>query len=691
MLVNRQNFEDMAAQLFEECRNEKFVATDTETTALFWWASPWYPIKPRVFSVQFSTAKTNYYFDFGCEESLRDAPETVLNQQHFEALRHLFRMPDLTWFIHNAKFDMHHLANHQIFFWGTVHCTQSVARLVNNLETAFSLDDLSEKYLGAKKVNLDEYFTEESGRVTKIKRPGDNGKYYDFYHFDKLPLDKLVEYGEKDTRLCYDLGKWQLAQLEKQNLKYFLNTPSNFGGNLMRVLANEYQLTKSLFKIERHGVKLDLPFVNEALMHAYKGIRETLAEIDPVAASFVSEFNAKQTKDKDRLETMDWNSAPMLKGLFDNLGLPYAYTEKGNATFDKDALEKSTHPIAAKILEYRRHSKRAHTYLENYIWLADTDGVLHCNFSQGGTQTGRLSCREPNMQNVPKRADKKEADFVLRRCFIPRPGKVLVSLDLDQAEYRMMLDYAREEALINRVLAEGLNVHEATNQELELNDYDEAKTMNFMLLYGGGVPKLAEALYDTTYSLDTLKAIWFLHKWPRWFSRSGYEKDAALVKTLDNDKMLYNLDLMEKAEAKLNTYFEKLPAVQKFVKGVKAKAKDSGIIFTWLGRILRFTNADGEDSSFKAPNALCQGGVGDLGKVSLNAAVDLLDRETPGSYAVLHVHDELLAEVDEAELHIIPALVELLGKCYPHRLVPITAGAAYSRKSWGDLEDGYPC
>lgn len=697
MLVNKTNFEACFAQLIEECAREKEVGFDTETTTLFWWPSPHYDILPRVFSMQFSTAETDYYFDFGCEESMRGSD--YLGAEHFARFKGLFGFKDLTWYIQNAKFDMHHSYNHDLFIAGTIHCTQAMARVMNNLEDGkkVSLDSLSQTYLGAEKIDLSEFWKPEDGRVTKIKRPGENGSFYDFYHFDKLPLDILVKYGERDTRLVYRLGKFQVEQIRQQSEKYFGAVPSNFGGNLLRVMENERQLTKTLFWVERRGVQLDLPFVQEALKHAYKGIRDTLDEIDKVAQPYVDAHNATPgLKESARLKVMDWNSGPCLKGLFDSLKIPYNFTEKGTASFDKDALEASKHPLAKKILEYRRHSKRAHTYLENYIWLADKDGVLHCNFSQGGPETGRMSCREPNMQNVPKRADKKESDFVLRKCFVPRPGKLLVSMDYDQVEYRLMLDYAREMALINRILNEGLDVHDATEAELELTDRDEAKTMNFMLLYGGGVPKLADALFDIPCSMEELKAVWMLHKWPTW-RRPEYERDKTLrANVAARGELPEVLEKLKQAENKLLTYFRKLPAVETFISNVKDKAKKQGVIFTWLGRVLQYgKDAKGGHTNYKAPNGLIQGGAGDLSKVAINDVhAELCAGYTSPmealSYLILHVHDELVAEIDVNEKHLVPVLVDKMQKAYPHRLIPLTAGAAWSEKSWGDLQDGVP-
>lgn len=687
MLVNKTNFAEYCNQLVYESGVEPQIATDTETTALYWWNSPHYAERPRVFSLQFSTFANDYYFDFGCEETLGSGLE--LGEVEWRQFRRFFlEARDITWFIHNAKFDMHHLANHGVHFAGRVHCTQSIQRVVNNLEPAkgFSLDALSEKYLDANKVDLSEYFKPDAGRITRIKKPGDNAAYYDFLHFDRLPLDVLRTYGERDTRLCYRLGRYQLEEIARRNEKFFGTKKSSFGNDLNTVYENECQLTKTLFAIERRGVQLDMPFVKEAHAHARAGVKAALAELDALAEPYLKTI----TPAGEPLKIMDWESGPEKKKLFDFLKVPYAYTEKGNAQFDEDALKKCGHPIGEKILTYRRHSKRARTYLENYLWLADVDGVLHCNFAQGGTETGRLSCREPNMQNVPKRADKKEADFVLRRCFIPRPGKVLVSMDLDQAEYRLMLDYAGERALIERILNEGVNVHEATRQELGFEDYDDAKTMNFKILYGSGLAAITYDLFsdEVTLTLQQLQALTKI-KIYKMRSYQGHAEDAAAVEAISPAELAKHLEILQRGKEKMDLYFSKLPNVQQFIKAVKAKAKGDGHIFTWLGRVLRYDekNQWGGYNDYKAPNGLCQGGIGDLGKVQLNKIKSYLELFKDAG-VVLHVHDEVLAEVPEEKVsYLVPAMVEILAKAYPHRHIPITAGAAISAKSWGDLED----
>ena len=307
-----------------------------------------------------------------------------------------------------------------------------------------------------------------------------------------------------------------------------------------------------------------------------------------------------------------------------------------------------------------------------------------------------MSAREPNLQNVPKRSDKKESEFIMRKCFKPRPGKILVSKDYDQVEYRLMLDYAREMVLVDLILNEGLDVHDATDKSLELNSRDKAKTLNFMLLYGGGVPKLALALYpEITCSLEGLKACWMLHKWPTW-RRPEFDADKALrAKVAARGELPEALAHLKNADAQLNKYFAKLPQVKKFIKKVKDKAKEEGIIFTWLGRALRYGPSDKGHTNYKAPNGLIQGGAGDLSKVALNRVHAKLCEgvECPldaKSYLILQVHDELVSEIDHTEKHIVEELVKIMQTSFPHRLLPLTAGAAWSETSWGELKDGLP-
>lgn len=633
MLVTKRNFPFFLDWVLKQ----DILGFDTETYSLHWWDSPHIPVKPGVFSMQFANEDTAYYLDFHHSPDKCDAIEReILRTQ-------VFSKPGILWFIHNAKFDMHQVANYGIEFAGRVHCTYAIQRVVNNIETrfGFSLDALCQKYFGEAKIDVKSILKKE-GHFTKVKKFGSNDKYEELLHFDRLPLPLLVEYGERDTRLCFKLGIWQLEQIGTQDKEFFANVPGAPACRLSDVYLNEVELTKTFFKMERRGIKIDLEYTNRAYFHevqAYTSIEKELNQtLDAVRNSQVGFWESIPVDKKTKVRAFNWDSGAHLKRLFEALNIPYDFTEKGTASFDKEALEKSSAPIAKLILRYRYHSKRAHTYFENFIWLADRSGFLHADVQQGGTETGRISYWDPNLQNLPKRSDRDELEYPVRRCFIPRsPDYILVSNDADQMEYRMMMDYAKERELIAQVIG-GLDVHTATQQVMNAPDRDFAKTLNFMLLYGGGFAKLAHALKIS----------------------------------------------LEEAKKKKYEYFAKLPGVRRFIEAVKSAAGGRGYIFTWLGRVLQY---DGQ-TNFKAPNGLIQGGCADVIKVALNRVSAYLQ---PSKSALLvQVHDELLMEFHRSELDLIPRTAKLMEEAYPHKLLPLTAGTAWSDKSWKDLQDGLP-
>lgn len=594
--------------------NEKVLGYDTETTTLWWWASPHIPITPRVFAAQFATKLHAWYIDF-------EHSEDKLNDTHWVRLQtEIFSNPEILWYIHNAKFDMHQSANHGVSFAGTVHCTQAMARVLNNLEGdhkkgGLKLDTLSEKYLGQNKIEID--FPK-----TKIKKWGKNDKYEDLAHFNQMPLDKLIEYGLKDTRLAYDLGQFQIREIANIDSEIYSKLPWLKTKTLTYLMEQERKLTKVLFKMEREGVQIDRQYTEKAYYNE-------VAEYEKCKAQF------DETCQKEIGKNLDLGSPRQLKELFDKLGEPYAYTDKGNACFDSDALERSNAVIAKLILKYRYHYKRAHTYFENFIWLSDTNGVIHCDLQQAGTETGRLSCWNPNLQNVSKTADNEEKLYPVRRCFVPRPGFIFVDLDYQAAEYRMMLDYAGEENLIEKVAA-GLDVHVATKQELQVSSRHEAKTLNFMLLYGGGYQKLADAL---------------------------------------------KISLAEAKRKKLS-YFERLPGVKRFIYQVRDIAASRGFVINWAGRMLKYSR----DTSFKAPNGLIQGGVGDMGKHALIGCSQAVEN-TPHKL-LLQVHDSLLFEILEgSQIAVVQELKSLMESIYTYKKLPMAVDGGYSKKSWADLED----
>ena len=675
MLVTKSNF-DLACKEIEGIKERAF---DSETFTLFWFrmkAMVEAGLVPGCFAFQVAAGEKDYYFDFlHSPDKLGDREFLLFNER-------LTADPDVLWYIQNAKFDLHQAANHDVHFAGTVHCTQAIARVMNNTEESCKLEDLGQKYLKVGKVNLDEFW-KQPGMVTKVRMPGRGENFFEQKHFDKLPLETSYTYGNQDTRLCYNLGRLQVSRITAEVEKMARDgVGSMFGFNALDVMRTERELTKVLYKMERRGVQLDLAYVQEALAFDYKKADEYQAQLDAIARRALAPDVA-----------IDWQSPKQLKPLFDALKEPYGYTEKGNASFDKEALEGSKSELAQTILKYRFHAKRASTYWENFLWLADENGVLHADFQQGGPETGRMSCRSPNLQNLPKRRDKDQAEFRVRRAFVPRPGFVFADQDWDQMEYRMMVCYSKEMPLIERINNEGLDVHEAVNLEMEIGDREEAKTVNFQTLYGGGTAKLAQALYPVRLSLQALKDIYTLMRWKGWTEeniREGLGQEYEIGKgkwrrkyalNFSREDFDHDLPLLRKADQLRELYFSKLPNTADWIERVKAVAKDRGFIINWAGRIMRYD----ADTNYKAPNGLIQGGCGDVSKKGLLAADRIFQGTDSG--LVAQVHDEFLSEVRESDAHLADAIVQAMETIFPSELLKLTAGAAWSRKSWGDLQD----
>lgn len=621
MIVTKRNFDKALKELAAAAKRDKALGYDTETTCLNWWDVPWYDsigIKPRVFAAQFATKDAEYYFDFNHSAS-------KLGDAHFKKINdELTQNPEVLWFIANAKFDLHHSANHGIGFAGPVHCTKAIARVVNNLEPSLSLDALGEKYLGVGKLDVISII-KERGFVTKVKKFGYNDKFDEILHFDRLALEELVDYGKKDVRLCFDIGVWQTKKIKEIDAKIHKDSPQK----LWDVLENEIKLSKVFFEMEREGVLIDRAYTEEAYENEVKEYSRIEKELDAIGSKHVE-------------GKTDWLSAKQLKPIFDALGEPYSYTEKGNASFDKDALEESDSELAQLIIKYRYHNKRAHTYFENFIWLADRNNVLHADAQQAGTGFGRVSYWTPNLQNVPKRQDKEEAKYKVRRCFIPKPGTWFADFDYTGAEFYMSMDYAREMPVVDKLKA-GLDPHEDLRRDMDLKDRDAAKTMQFRILYGGGQEAVGRAL--------------------------GHKGEAA--KRIGKQK---------KAE-----YFERMPALASLIRRVSQTAGVRGYIFNWFGRVLLYAR----DTSYKAMNGLIQSGVGDMTKKAMtDLHVNVLPKYK--SRMILQVHDAILFKFYPDEIELIPLIKKAMTSAYPHKVLPMEADASFSAKSWADLQDDTP-
>lgn len=487
---------------------------DTETTGLL--------ERHRVFSIILSNENVTMYFNFKEYPDLD--PVYVLPKEEVLAGIQMYVLNDPlnVIYIHNAKFDWNMLLKEGIDIKAKVHCTYAVERLIKNnfiQKGAYSLDGCAMRRGLKKDDGVSEVITKKK-LYTDVEVFGKKEPIRE-KHFEQVPFEIIAPYGEKDGSLVRAVGisqRLKIADIEANRV----DVPS-----IIPVVENEIRLTRTLVKMERHGVLLDVDLIEKAIQFEAEKIRE-----------YHDKFADLTGKDYE-------DSRILFREVFDRAGEKYPLTDKGNPSFAGDILAFMSSPIADVINKIRYHEKRLGTYYSSYMYYKDENDVLHANALQAGTTTGRMSYTNPNMQNVSKEdePEDQELPYHLRECFIPRPGHFFYDIDYEQMEYKLMLDYAGEMDLIKRIL-DGEDLHQATADLVGVSR-KHAKTLNFAILYGAGHQKIALML-----------------KIKEWEA----------------------LDLM-------NKYFSRLQKVERFIETVKVKAKSRRYIYNWTGRRSYFATA----------------------------------------------------------------------------------------------------
>lgn len=267
----------------------------------------------------------------------------------------------------------------------------------------------------------------------------------------------------------------------------------------------EHDLLRVLVKIELNGVKIDTRKLNDVEHQLLNRLQTTIEEITEIAGTKIN------LNSNEQLSTL----------LFETLELQPKVTSKGKSGFisvDKSHLEKlkDDHEIVPLLLDYRK----ANTLLSFCNQLKEVHpktGRLHCSLNQIGTATGRFSCSNPNLQNIPnvKLKDKdNETDELkiiaskFREVFIAEKGCVLIGADYSQIELRVMAEMSQDEYLLKAYNNE-IDIHILTASKVfncKVSEVTEeqrkiAKTINFGLIYGMSAVGLAESLTVITKNL----------------------------------------------------------------------------------------------------------------------------------------------------------------------------------------------
>lgn len=596
MIVTPENIDSVISRLALQTR----LAVDTETTGLFAWKAD------RLFAVAISDSEDDFYFPIPPFEESSSLPR----KETLAKIGSLFQGNKIL-YMHNAKFDMAMLYQEGIEISCPIHDTEVGARLERNDHLEYSLDACLSRIGLAKSSEVEEYIKEHKlweWRTVPGKKTRKKNKF-----FYKVPFEIISRYAMADTRGTYCLGQYQEGFYIGFDERHALTAPRP----LQSLVETERACTKTLFHVERRGIKIDREYCKEAIA--------ALDKIQTLETSRFEELTGFPFKD----------SGKHLAQVFSAHNIEIPLTDKGRPSFSESALEFIPHPAVEQIRKIRDAAKRANTYFRSFLELADDNGFLHTNLRQGGTGTGRLSSAEPNLQNLTK--DEDLTSVSVRRAFVPNEGNLFVMIDYDQMEFRMLLDYAGEMGLIRKI-KDGLDPHQATADMTGLTRR-AAKTLNFALLYGVGITKLAHMLNVT-------------------------EREAKMYKEM---------------------YFGGLPRVERFLRRVMRRAEQTGLLRSWDGRAHYF-----EDPNFayKGANYIIQGGCAGVMKRALVDMDEFLrGRKTT---ITMTVHDEALFNMHPSETHLIPELCNIMQRAYPHRYIPLTASPSYSFTSWGEPVEGVP-
>jgi DNA polymerase-1 len=410
-------------------------------------------------------------------------------------------------------------------------------------------------------------------------------------NFAQAPLDKATAYAAEAADVALRLWRLFRQRLVAERMVTVYETL-------------ERPLPAVLSAMEREGAAIDRAMLSRLSGELAQRMGALEAEVHVVAGEPFNLGSPKQLGDI----------------LFGKMGLPGAKkTKTGAWATPASALEDLAAQgidLARLILEWRQLSKLKSTYADALpAYVHPETGRVHTTYQLAATTTGRLSSTEPNLQNIPIRTEEGRK---IRRAFVAPAGKKLVSADYSQIELRLLAHMA-DIPQLTQAFADGLDIHAMTASEMfgvpikgmDPNTRRRAKAINFGIVYGISAFGLANQL------------------------GIGREEAGLYIKT----------------------YFERFPGIRDYMEATKQACRDQGFVTTVFGRKCHYPQIRAKNPAERANferaaiNAPIQGSAADIirrAMVRMDPA--LQEAGLQSAKMLLQVHDELIFEVDEAEI-----------------------------------------
>lgn len=498
-----------------------------------------------------------------------DAPDQLLTEQVLRVMKPILEDEKIRKIGQNLKFDRGIMENYGVELRGIAFDTMLESYVLNSVAGRHDMDSLADRHLNYKTTTFEDIAGKGKKQLT----------------FNQIPLEEAANYAAEDADITLLLHQALYPQLEAEK-------------SLLHVYQDiEMPLVPVLSRMERTGVLID------ANVLAAQSVELTarLDELEKQAFAIAGEeFNLSSPK---QLQTI----------LFEKLDLPVVKKTPGGApSTNEEVLEElaDNHELPRVILEHRSLSKLKTTYTDKLPLMVDPKTRrVHTSYHQAVTATGRLSSRDPNLQNIPVRTDEGRR---IRQAFIARDGYCIMAADYSQIELRIMAHLSQDKGLL-KAFAEGKDIHRATAAEVFGVPLDEvtadqrrsAKAINFGLIYGMSAFGLARQL--------------------------GIPRG--------------------EAQRYMDLYFERYPGVLEYMARTREHAAEKGYVETLEGRRLWLPEINSRNgmrrkaAEREAINAPMQGTAADIIKKAMIAVDDWLQKENIDALMIMQVHDELVFEV----------------------------------------------
>ena len=420
----------------------------------------------------------------------------------------------------------------------------------------------------------------------------------DIFKKDKLLIEEetLINDACKKARFIYEEKEKLKEEIEKNNLHYLY-------------YDIELKLASILANMEKEGILVDKDYLDN-LESEIKEKLKTLEE--KIYAISEEEFNISSPKQLGVI-------------LFEKLNIPYPKKSKNsNYSTDKEVLDKIRlfNPIVTLVEEYRMLSKLNSNYVVGLKEQIMSDNKVHTIYNQCLTRTGRLSSKDPNLQNIPNH---DEYGRLIRKCFVSQEGYTFLSSDYSQIELRLFAELSNveslKEAFINSEDIHSFTASKIFNKDIKdvtKEERSRAKAVNFGIIYG--------------------------------ISSFGLANDLGIN--------------VNDAKDFIDRYMEKFDGIKDYMKKEVDDAKEKGYVTTIMNRKRYIDEIKASNYMIRmqgermALNTPIQGSGSDILKKAMIDIDSEFKEKNIKSKMLLQIHDELIFEVKEEEKEIVKEIVK---------------------------------